>query len=99
MGETAAVCDVQYSKDKPKDCAFCYYWQGRRKGCLLGEQDCAYLIREKPAKYSRCDGCPYGMYAPCIGWCTVDVINAVFRNRLAARNEASGGELLCQSSG
>ncbi|MCD8019801.1 MAG: hypothetical protein LUF92_09555, partial [Clostridiales bacterium] len=76
---------VRYSRDKPKDCKFCYYWQGREKGCLMGEDNCAYLIREEePAERSRCDGCPYGRYSPCIGWCTVDVINAVFKNRLAA---------------
>ncbi|MCD8126728.1 MAG: hypothetical protein LUD82_04410 [Clostridiales bacterium] len=47
----------------------------------MGEQNCAYLIREEaPAEHSRCDGCPYGKYSPCIGWCTVDVINAVFKN-------------------
>ena len=86
MSGNTADSNVRYSRDKPNDCKFCYYWQGRKNGCLMGEQNCAYLIREKePAERSRCDGCPYGKYSPCIGWCTVDVINAVFKNRLAAR--------------
>ena len=26
-----------YAEDKPKSCEFCYYWNGKKKGCVLGK--------------------------------------------------------------
>ena len=75
---------IRYSPDRPKSCAFCYYWLGRKKGCAFAGKDCIYIIREEKKKKkekakSKCDGCPYGKSAPCIGWCTKDVMDAVFK--------------------
>ena len=54
IGNTAGS-NVRYFRDKPNDCKFCYYWLGRKEGCLMDEQNCAYLIREEvPAENSRC---------------------------------------------
>ena len=25
----------QYTDDKPKDCRYCYFWGGKKKGCML----------------------------------------------------------------
>lgn len=63
-----------YAKDKPKDCRYCYFWRGKRKGCKLGEENCYYIIKAKPKPKSECDGCPYGRVNPCIGWCTKKVM-------------------------
>lgn len=63
---------VRYAEDKPKDCKYCYFWGGRKKGCELGEENCYYrLPDEKPTKKKKsvCDGCPYGRNNPCVGFC------------------------------
>ena len=40
---------LKFAEDKPKDCKFCYYWGGKKKGCTLGgEEKCYYLIKEQP---------------------------------------------------
>ncbi len=38
MSGSTADANVQYSRDNPNDCKFCYYWQGRKKGCLMGDR-------------------------------------------------------------
>ena len=43
------VKTLKFAEDKPKDCKFCYYWGGKKKGCILGgEEKCFYLIKEQP---------------------------------------------------
>lgn len=69
------VKGAKYAEDKPKDCAYCYFWSGKRKGCTLGEENCYYLLREAPKEKTECDGCPYKKGGPCIGWCTKKVMD------------------------
>lgn len=59
----------KYSEEKPWSCKFCYWWGGKKKGCM--QKQCYYLIPEKQEKKknSKCDGCPYGKPVPCIGYC------------------------------
>lgn len=38
------MSEVRYASDKPKECKYCYYWEGKRKGCLLGEERCYYIL-------------------------------------------------------
>ena len=33
----------QYTEDKPKDCRYCYFWGGKKKGCML---DSCYYQRK-----------------------------------------------------
>lgn len=42
------------------DCQYCLYWKGKLKGCVCPDGCC----------------CPYGRAAPCIGWCTKEVMRA-----------------------
>lgn len=66
-----------YSDDKPVSCKYCYFWQGKVKGCEL--ENCYYLLPEKSPptaeelaeRYHRgnCNTCPYGRASPCIGFC------------------------------
>ncbi len=73
---------VMYARDKPKDCRYCYFWQGKYKGCAMGGPgSCFYIIPQEEWALDRCNGCPYGRDAPCIGWCTVDVMDAVFKRK------------------
>ena len=67
---------LKLAEDKPKDCKFCYYWGGKKKGCILGgEGKCFYLIKEQPpVKKTKCTDCPYKKKGPCIGWCTRDLL-------------------------
>ena len=83
----------RYPTEKELDCEYCAHWQNETEGCALGgPRYCPYYIpKEKPAP-SRCDSCPYGMASPCIGWCTVDVMNAVFKKRTGEEGVQNGSE-------
>ncbi len=64
--------EMRFASDRPKSCEYCYWWQGRKKGCQLGgENECYYRLSDKPdpKRMSECDGCPYGRVSPCIGFC------------------------------
>ncbi len=61
----------RYSEDKPKDCAYCYFWK-RRGGCRL--KVCYYLEKVKEADGESCNDCPYGRFYPCIGYCLREII-------------------------
>ena len=63
-----------YEEDKPKDCRFCYWWGGNKKGCILTEERCYYLLKPVEPKVTPCTGCPYGKHKPCIGWCTKKIL-------------------------
>lgn len=62
-----------YANGKPKDCRYCYYFD--KGGCT--QKRCYYEQQKKLRPKSECDGCPYGRYDPCIGWCTKEVLRAV----------------------
>lgn len=69
-----------YSADKPADCAYCYFWGGKKKGCELSS--CYYLIQpveeetalREPGKVGDCKSCPYGRHFPCIGFCIAKIL-------------------------
>lgn len=73
--EEENIMSETYADGKPKDCRYCYYFD--RDGCTL--KHCYYDQPKKQKPKSECDGCPYGRYSPCIGWCTKEVIRAVKR--------------------
>ena len=67
-----------YSEDKPKDEKYCYWWDRRTKSCRRGPDNCYYLIREKPKKQvSPCEGCPFAIPLPCIGYCIKELSRGV----------------------
>ena len=80
MKQKPALDNRRYAGDKPKSCAYCYFWRGKKKGCELPE--CFYILPEKPAVSPkletmgeiRCDGCPYGKHSPCIGYCLAKIL-------------------------
>ncbi|MBM6804150.1 hypothetical protein H6B07_16140 [Mediterraneibacter glycyrrhizinilyticus] len=37
----------QYTEDKPKDCRYCYFWDRKKKGCML---DSCYYQRNVRGK-------------------------------------------------
>lgn len=65
---------ARYAADKPRDCRYCYFWKNKKRGCILGEENCYYLITEPDRPLTPCDGCPYGRDRPCIGWCTKKIL-------------------------
>lgn len=69
------MSEIRYASDKPKECKYCYYWEGKKKGCLLGEERCYYILppEEEKKKKNPCDGCPYGRVSPCIGYCLREI--------------------------
>lgn len=60
-----------YAPDKPKDCRNCYFWNPRTDACV--QETCYYLLPEKGAD-GDCNGCPYGRYSPCIGYCLAKIL-------------------------
>ena len=75
---------VRYVDDKPKECKYCYFWDGKVKGCTLGGvENCHYLIRKNVSliKITKCDDCPYKRNGSCIGWCTKDILQKKGDNR------------------
>ena len=67
--------EIRYAADKPKECKYCFFWGGKKKGCELGEAKCYYILPEKKKAEpkSPCDGCPYGRVNPCIGYCLREI--------------------------
>lgn len=77
MGQTTD--NRRYAEDKPKACRYCYFWQGKGKGCELAE--CYYLLPQEPGTPPEaddgeisCRGCPYGKHSPCIGYCLEKIL-------------------------
>ena len=33
------MSEVKYAEDRPKDCRYCYFWSGKKKGCDLGGEE------------------------------------------------------------
>ena len=58
-----------YADDKPKNCRFCYWWDLRKKSCILTEERCYYRISKPERGKGACAGCPYGIGRPCVGYC------------------------------
>lgn len=72
---------LRYPTEKELDCEYCAHWQSETEGCALGGPSCCpYIVREeKPA-------------APCIGWCTLDVMKTVFKKRTSEEGVQNGSE-------
>ena len=78
----------RYTKNRPSDCAYCYFWKANKKCC--SQPECYYLLSDnisgsKPAsqapelstiseKTGDCRTCPYGRHSPCIGYCIKKII-------------------------
>ena len=74
------------------DCRYCLYRKGKLKGCVYPDGCCCPVPQkparrngieqvydaaaDSAAPVSECEGCPYGRAAPCIGWCTKEVMRA-----------------------
>ena len=62
---TVTMDGIRYHASRPADCRHCFFWKNRKKGCVLGKENCYYLI-EPPKGPSKCDGCPYKRAKPCV---------------------------------
>lgn len=67
--KTILIDGVRYHKNRPASCRKCYFWKNRKAGCVLGKENCYYLM-ENPKK-SPCEGCCYG---PCVSFCMKKVL-------------------------
>ena len=47
----AAIEGRKYSEEKPWSCKYCYWWEGKKKGCSL--KQCHYLLAEKKKAVKR----------------------------------------------
>ena len=62
---TVTMDGIRYHASRPADCRHCFFWKNRKKGCVLGKENCYYLI-ESPKGPSKCEGCPYKRAKPCV---------------------------------
>ena len=62
---TVTIDGIRYHASRPADCRHCFFWKNRKKGCVLGKENCYYLI-EPPKGPSKCEGCPYKRAKPCV---------------------------------
>ena len=62
---TVTMDGIRYHASRPADCRRCFFWKNRKKGCVLGKENCYYLI-EPPKGPSKCEGCPYKRAKPCV---------------------------------
>ena len=60
-----------YSKDKPRDCRDCKFWDETKRCCGL-KGECYYATGV--ADRSPCYACSYSKNGPCIGFCTKDLL-------------------------
>ena len=90
----------KYAEDKPKDCSYCYFWNSRKNGC--SKEECYYrLLPEEPFEEKEetwcCEGCPYGRYSPCIGYCLQKILLEIKQKKAVREKEGdclAGGGLL-----
>lgn len=86
----AGTPDTQkYAKDKPSDCAYCYFWIENKKCC--SQEECYYLLYDDASKVNsrttdsqetnhfteevgNCETCVYGRSSPCIGYCIKKIL-------------------------
>ena len=53
---------VRCHADRPADCRFCQFWKNRRRGCILGRENCYYLAQVVITEEERkCEGCRYAV--------------------------------------
>ena len=62
---TVTMDGIRYHASRPADCRHCFFWKNRKKGCVLGKENCYYLT-EPPKGPSKCEGCPYKRAKPCV---------------------------------
>lgn len=83
--QTRIINDRRYARDKPADCAYCYFWKANKKCC--SQTECYYLLSaqdpdsspqtsdsSRPGKSGDCKNCAYGRHSPCIGYCIKKLI-------------------------
>ena len=71
---TVTMDGIRYHASRPADCRHCFFWKNRKKGCVLGKENCYYLIAP-PKGPSKCEGCPYKRAKPCVlGPCYKDLM-------------------------
>ena len=76
-GKYKLIDGVRYHADRPWNCKNCFWWKNKKVGCLLGEDNCYYLAEEPKKEPTPCDGCPYGRYKPCIGFCMKHILGQI----------------------
>ena len=62
---TVTMDGIRYHASRPADCRHCFFWKNRKKGCVLGKENCYYLIEPRKGP-SKCEGCPYKRAKPCV---------------------------------
>lgn len=79
-------CNIEgaiYHKDRPEDCRLCYYWVNQIEGCVLGPENCYYLVHEvRTEKEEGCAVCPYRHGEVCVSACCYqELVHWMFRRR------------------
>ena len=85
----------RYAEDKPKDCAYCYFWNEKEYRCM--EPKCYYLLDKTggcsegiPIKGADCKECPYGRHSPCLGYCLQKILLEMEQKKQSKQKEGGG---------
>ena len=60
---TVTMDGIRYHASRPADCRHCFFWKNRKKGCVLGKENCYYLI-EPPKGPASAKGAPTSGQSP-----------------------------------
>lgn len=93
--QTGRADKKRYTEDKPKDCAYCYFWDENEDCCM--EPECYYLLNKTgggseriPIRGANCRICPYGRHSPCIGYCLQKILLEMEQKKQSKKKE--GGQ-------
>ena len=52
---TVTIDGIRYHASRPADCRHCFFWKNRKKGCVLGKENCYYPDRaaQRPQQVRR----------------------------------------------
>lgn len=65
--KTKVIGGLRYYKERPNSCKRCYFWKGRKAGCIFGEENCYFLAESvKTEQERKCEGCCYAKGQPCV---------------------------------
>ena len=57
---TILIDGIRYYAEKPETCRVCFFWKNRKVGCILGKQNCYYLVETVMTEQEKkCEGCCY----------------------------------------
>lgn len=91
--KTILIEGIRYYEDKPNSCRHCFFWKNRKKGCILGKQNCYYLAEAVMTEQEKkCTGCCYAKGQPCVSATCYKDLDKWLHDRRAKRRMQEGAD-------